>query len=248
MIKAIHTSGAGMVPMMTRLDVIANNLANMNTTGFKRDEVFTKLIKDAALAQAKGQGNIEEAQVQHVTDFSGGSLDPTGNPLDLAVQGRGFFVVETPGGMRYTRNGNFTLTKEGTLVTAQGNPVMGVNGRIEVPDPQNLGQGQLVVMDSGEVLADNKSIGRVRLVDFPDESGLTKETNSLFAAPAGTPAMDIHEDKAMIKQGFLEGSNVEGLEEMIALVELTRNFESNQKVIQTEDATLDKTNDVGRFQ
>lgn len=248
MIKAIHTSGAGMVPMMTQLDVIANNLANMNTTGFKRDEVFLKLVKDAAVAQAQGKGSVAETQVEKATDFTEGTLEPTNNPLDLAVQGRGFFVIETPGGLRYTRNGNFTLTTEGMLVTAQGYPVMGENGRIQLPDLQNLGQGQLTVAESGEIILNNKSVGRIRLADFPDQAGLTKETSSLFAAPAGTLQTDIHEDKAVIKQGFLEGSNVEGLEEMIAMIELTRNFEANQKVIQTEDGTLEETNGVGRFQ
>lgn len=247
MIKAIHTSGAGMLPMMAQLEVIANNLANMNTTGFKRDEVFMKLMNDAAAAQAEGKGNLAEGQVEHVTDFSEGSLTATNNPLDLAVQGRGFFVIDTPDGLRYTRNGNFTLTTDGTLVTGQGNPVMGVNGKIQLSDLQNLSQGQLIVTASGEIIVDNKSVARLRLVDFPNETGMIKETDSLFAAPAGMQQTEIHGDGATVKQGFLEGSNVEGLEEMIAMVELTRNFESNQRVIQSEDGTLEKTNDVGRF-
>ena len=124
---------------------------------------------------------------------------------------------------------------------------MGVSGRIQLPDLQNISQGQLIVAESGEIMADNKPVARLRIVDFPDEAGLTKETNSLFAAPQGTQLTQVREDQAAVKQGFLEGSNVEGLEEMIAMVELTRNFESNQRVIQTEDSTLDKTNDVGRF-
>jgi flagellar basal-body rod protein FlgF len=247
MIKGIHTSAAGMLPMMTRLDVIANNLANMNTTGFKRDEVFMHLVKDAALAQAQGAGNSAEAEVQHVTDFSEGSLNPTNNPLDLAMQGRGFFVIDTPQGMRYTRNGNFTLTTQGVLVTAKGDPVIGTSGRIQIPNTQDLSQGKIVVSESGEIIVDNKSVARLRIVDFADTSVLMKEDGSLFSGPLGLPVNDIHENKVSVRQGFLEGSNVEGLEEMIALVELTRNFESNQRVIQTQDTTLEKTNEVGRF-
>lgn len=248
MIKGIHTSGAGMQPMMTRLEVIANNLANMNTTGYKRDEVFMQLVKDAALMQAQGKGDLSEVQVERITDFSDGSLIPTNNPLDLAVQGRGLFVVETPQGLRYTRNGNFSLTADGILVTAQGDPVMGVNGKIQLPDLQNLKQGQIVISESGEIDVDNRSIARLRVVDFAAGMGLTKETSSLFVAPSGVSPGEIHEDSVQIRQGFLEGSNVEGLEEMIAMIELTRNYESNQRVIQAEDGTLERANDVGRFQ
>lgn len=247
MIKGIHTAGTSLVPMMTRLEVIANNLANMNTTGFKRDSVFMKLVKDAAVAQAQGKSEPAEAQVQRVTDFSAGTLIPTNNPLDVAIQGRGFFVVDTPGGPRFTRNGNFGLTVDGTLVTSQGDPVLGMNGRIQIPDLQDMTQGKLVISESGEVLADNKPVARLRVVDFLDLTRLRKENESLFAAPPQIPPADIHEDSTRVRQGYLEGSNVEGLEEMIAMIELTRTFESNQKVMQAQDATLDKTNDVGRF-
>ena len=247
MIKGIHTAGSGMLPMTTRLEVIANNLANMNTTGFKRDEVFTKLVKDAAFIQAQGKGNDGEMQIEHVTDFSEGVLNPTNNPLDLAVQGRGFFVVDSPGGLRYTRNGNFTLTTNGDIVTADGNPVMGVHGRVQLQNLQNLHSEQLVITESGEMVLDGKSVARLRIVDFADVRNLVKEAGSLFAAPVTMQPMEVHEDTARIKQGFLEGSNVEGLEEMIAMIELTRNFESNQRMITTLDGTLEKSNDVGRF-
>jgi flagellar basal-body rod protein FlgG len=246
MIKGIHTAGAGMLPMMTRLEVIANNLANMNTTGFKRDSVFTQLIKDADLARAQGRVELAEAQVERITDFSDGSFNPTNNPLDVAVQGRGFFVVETPAGTRYTRNGNFMLSTNGTLITSQGYSVVGTTGKIQVPNLQKLTQGQLLISESGEIIIDNKAVARLRVVDFADPTRLLKESNSLFAAPQEMPAIDIHEDSTRVKQGFLEGSNVEGLEEMIALVELSRNFESNQRVIQAQDGTLEKAIEVGR--
>jgi flagellar basal-body rod protein FlgF len=247
MIKSIHTSGAGMVPMMTKLEVLANNLANMNTTGFKGDGVFMKLVKDAALRNAQSDGNYSDSQVEPTTDFTEGSLDPTNNPFDLAVQGRGFFVVDTPGGQRYTRNGNFTITSEGTLVTQQGHPVEGVNGRIQIPDPQNVSRAQVLINDAGEVIVDNKEIARIRLVDFEDPRVLRKEDSSNFVAPTGTPVMELRAGSTQIKQGFLEGSNVNGLEEMISMIELVRNFESNQRVLQSQDGTLDKTNEVGRF-
>jgi flagellar basal-body rod protein FlgF len=247
MIKSIHTAGSGMVPMMTKLEVIANNLANMNTTGFKGDGVFMKLVKDAALKNAQSDGNYAETQVEPTTDFTNGSLEPTNNPLDVAVEGSGFFVVDTAGGQRFTRNGNFTMTPDGTLVTQQGHPVEGINGRIQIPDPQNLAHAQIVVTEAGEVVVDNKQIGRLRIVDVEDPRVLKKEDSSMFVAPVGTPVQEMREENTRIRQGYLEGSNVNGLEEMIAMVELVRNFESNQRVVQTQDSTLDKTNDVGRF-
>jgi len=242
MIKGLQTSSSGLVPMMTRLDVIANNLANANTTGFKRDSVFVKLVEDAGIAQAQGKGESAEAQVQRVTDFSDGVLTPTNNPLDVAIQGRGFLVVNTPEGLRYTRNGNCELAADGTLVTPQGDAVMGTSGNIRFPDLQGLSQGKVVVTESGEVLVDNKLVDRLRVVDFPDVTKLQKESNSLFAAPIEMSPVEMRDDSVRIRQGFLEGSNVEGLEEMMAMIELTRNFESNQRVIQAQDSTLDKTN------
>jgi flagellar basal-body rod protein FlgG len=104
-----------------------------------------------------------------------------------------------------------------------------------------------VVTEAGEVVVDNKQIGRLRIVDFEDPRVLKKEDSSMFVAPVGTPVREMREENTRIRQGYLEGSNVNGLEEMIAMVELVRNFESNQRVVQTQDSTLDKTNDVGRF-
>jgi flagellar basal-body rod protein FlgG len=247
MIKGIHTAADAMIPAMTKLEVVANNLANMNTTGFKRESVFLKLVKDAAVARAQGKGEFSEAQVQRVTDFSDGTLLPTGNPLDVAVQGRGFFVVESSGGPRYTRNGNFRLAQDGTLVTAQGIPVEGKSGRITLADIQNLKGSSVVIAETGEILVDNKPVDRLRIVDFAEPERLRKEGDSLFAAPVDMLSKDIAHDGTSVRQGYLEGSNVEGLEEMIAMIELTREFESNQRMIQTLDGTLEKANEAGRF-
>src|SRR5208283_4395063 len=119
MIKGIYAAGSGLMPRMLKLEVIANNLANISTTGFKRDNIFVQIMKDTGVEQAKGNGDLSGLKVREYTDFSEGSMNQTGNKLDLAIQGSGFFAAETPNGVRYTRNGSFSLSTDGTIVTSQ---------------------------------------------------------------------------------------------------------------------------------
>ncbi len=246
MIKGIFTSGSGMHPRMLRLQVIANNLANINTTGFKRDSMFIQALKKTGLIQQQNDGDLAGLDVRQFTDFSEGSLAPTNNPFDVAIQGRGFFVVETPQGMQYTRNGNFMLSADGSLVTSQGYPVLGVGGRIQFPDIRKLAQGNVAITATGEIFADNSLIGKLRVVDFERASDLRKQGNTLFSTSAKELFTEADGKTTAIKQGFLEESNVDGIEEMIEMIELNRSFESDQKSIQYQDSTLEKAMDVGR--
>jgi flagellar basal-body rod protein FlgF len=247
MIKGIGSAGSALKPMMTRLDVLANNLANLNSTGFKRDNLFTEALSDAALREAQGRGELSGSQSRQYTDLSEGSVQQTGNPLDLAIQGRGFFTVETPRGVRYTRNGSFSLSREGLLVTSEGYPVLGTNGVISFPDPQQIGAGAITVSEQGEVAIDKRALATLRMSDFDNALQLTKDGNTLFRAVGPEKRMDPGVNPARVRQGCIEESNVDGVEEMIAMIELTREFESNQKAIQQQDATLDKTLEVGRM-
>ena len=159
MIKGIYASGTGMMPRMLKLEVIANNLANISTAGFKRDNIFVQIMKNTAVAQTKGGGDLSGLNVKEYTDFSEGSLSPTSNKLDLALQGSGFFVAQTPNGPRYTRNGSFSLSTDGTIVTSQGYPVLGAGGPIQLPDMQKLSQGDISIDETGEVTVDGKKLG-----------------------------------------------------------------------------------------
>jgi flagellar basal-body rod protein FlgG len=247
MIKGIHAAEASMRPKLARLDVLANNLANITTTGFKKDRVFVQMLKDSAAAQAEGKGDLDGLSVRHAVDFSEGPLQNTGNPLDLAIQGRGFFVVEGRDGVRYTRNGGFTLSADGVVTTHEGYVVQGVQGPIRFPDMQRLEKGNVSVSETGEIAVDKQVIGVLRVVDFLDVSQLRKDHQSLFVAGPDVLPVERREGSLVIRQGHLEGSNVEGIEEMIALVELSRAFETDQRVIAAQDESLQKAIDMGRL-
>lgn len=247
MIKGLASSEASMRPKMARLEVLANNLANINSTGFKRDRVFVELLKESAVAQAQGKGDLEGVKVTQYTDFSEGSLQQTGNPLDLALQGRGFFVVDTPRGQRYTRNGNFKLSTDGSLITSEGYSVQGDGGKIRFPDIRKLQEGKVAISDTGEITLDREQMGHLRVVDFADLTRLQKDHQSFFMAEPGNIMMEGPGNGTAVRQGYLEESNVEGIEEMITMIELNRNFETDQKVIQAQDATIDKSLEVGRL-
>lgn len=244
MIKGIFTSGSGMQPRMLRLEVLANNLANIDTTGFKKENIFVELLQ-RKLSTEQQPTELAGFDVRQYTDFSEGSLRQTGNPLDLAIDGQGFFVVETPRGPRYTRNGHFKLANDGTIVNEQGYAVLGAGGRIQLPDVQKPVEGALAITESGDVLVANQPIGRFRIVQFEDLRELKKEGNSLFVGENVQPR-DRNSSAVAVRQGYLEESNVEGIAEMIMMVELNRSFETDQKALQYQDATLERAMDVGR--
>ncbi|MER3522592.1 MAG: flagellar basal-body rod protein FlgF [Ignavibacteria bacterium] len=248
MIKGLYASSNGMPPMMVKLEVIANNLANINTSGFKKDGLFVQMMNDPGIAPVVGAGKLStRVQTERVTDFSEGSLVQTSNPLDLALQGRGFFVVQTPQGTRYTRNGNFTIALDGTLTTGDGFPVLAKDGTIKFPDLQQLAQESVRILPTGEIHVGTKAIGALRIVDFEDTTRLQKAGGALFSLDS-TDDTGMHEvELPTVRQGYLEESNVDGIAEMIEMIEITRHFESNQKAIASQDATLEKVLEVGKF-
>jgi len=248
MIKGLYSSSNGMPPMQVRLEVIANNLANINTNGFKRDSLFVQMMNDSGVAPPAGAAEISSrVNVERVTDFAEGALVQTSNSLDLALQGSGFFVVQTPQGVRYTRNGNFSITLDGTLTTQEGYPVLGKEGAIKFPDLQKLAQESVAVAATGEVSVGKNTIGTLRIVAFEHPHRLKKEGGSLFGVdPTNDPGVrDV--ELPTVRQGFLEESNVDGIAEMIEMIEITRHFESNQKAIAAQDATLEKVLEAGKF-
>ena len=247
MIKGIFSSGSGMQPRMLRLEVIGNNLANINTTGFKRDNIFIQVLKNASTVNDMQSNDLEGLDIVQFTDHGEGSLYQSNNPLDLAIQGEGFFVVETPRGQRFTRNGNFTLGLDGTILTSEGYPVLGSNGRIQLPDINKLSQGDIAISPAGEITVDRNILGKIRIVAFDDMRKLKKDGNSLFVTEEKGRELDSTKDSTIIRQGFLEESNVDGIEEMIAMVELSRSFESDQKAIQYQDSTLERAVEMGRL-
>ncbi|MEN6412106.1 MAG: flagellar basal-body rod protein FlgF [Veillonellales bacterium] len=246
MIRGIYSAAAGMMTEIVRSDVTANNLANANTTGFKKDvsiskdfnSVLIERINDGASSPIGEMGS--GSQVDEVaTIYTGGQIRATGNDLDLAINGKGFFAVQTPNGIRYTRNGSFTRSSRGELVTGDGYRVMGQRGAVRVND------GKLTVNAMGQVFVDGVQTDRLRVTDFADTKQLTKEGSSLFAASDNARTQPV---SGQVEQGCLEMSNVNVVSEMVNLIANYRAYEVNGKTVQAHDSLLDKAvNDVGKI-
>jgi len=247
MIKGIYTSAVGMTPNKIKLDVIANNLANISTTGFKKDNIFVRILKSSVLDINKNGGNeLSGLYITEYTSFDQGNFKQTGNPLDLAINGNGFFVVQTPDGPRYTRNGNFTITGDGRIVNSNGYALIGLGGEIKLPNITELKDSDIRVTNKGEVYVNDKFIDRIKVVWFNDLTKLRKSSSTSFVADNDAGEIDLVEGYE-IYQGFLEESNVNAVEEMVRMIEASRIYESNYKSVQHQDDTLAKANEVGKL-
>lgn len=198
---------------MRAVDTIANNLANASTVGFKRD--FAGILA----------GKMEETlNARTQVDLSSGNLINTGNELDVAIGGSGFFVIQTPAGERYTRSGNFGLNADGELVTKDSMKVLSASG-----SPIMLGRGKVAIQDEGVITVDNKEVAALKIVTFSDPAKLQKEGFCRFSwqgvAGGIQPAAD-----PKLKSGYLEGSNVNPINEMVNLIATYREFEALQGV------------------
>jgi flagellar basal-body rod protein FlgF len=248
MIKGIYTSALGLLPLQKKIEVIANNLANVNTTGFKRDNAFANELISASQLFRDGTIDPTEKDIseQTTTDFSQGTLQETGNPLDLAIDGQGFFAVQTNEGLKLTRDGSFTLSTDGTLVTRNGDPVMGTSGSIRIDDIQELQKSQLVIGRDGVVKAGNKIYGQIQIMSPADLNDLSKAGQNLYSLKTDTVPGQVDPSMFSVRQGFLEGSNVNPIDEMVAMIQIQSNFEAGQKAIQSQDTSLGQANQVGQ--
>ncbi|NMC74289.1 MAG: flagellar basal-body rod protein FlgF [Geobacteraceae bacterium] len=241
--SGIYAALSGGLASMKRMDVLANNLANSNTTGFKKGSIQFESIL-AGMGEEGAQPGAADTPLlvseQYGIDFSPGPLHKTGNTLDLALDGDGFFVVNTPEGKAYTRQGNFRLDGNGTLVTADGREVLGRGGPIVI-------NGSSVSFDAqGKIFVEGIEAGAIDVVDFPKPYALKMVGNGLFMpreeGAAGQPAT-----KTSVIQGSLEGSNVNTIEEMARIIETTRGYEACQKAIQNYDTLTGKAvNELGK--
>ena len=242
--SGMYAAVSGSLTAMRRLDIISNNLANVNTPGYKKDKMsFEGLLAGTANPPAVPQGKTADPVLQKENiyiDYAAGPTSQSGNPLDLALDGDGFFAVTTPQGTAYTRQGNFRASVDGTLVTVDGYPVQGTGGAsIRV-------QGSQVEINAkGVVTVDGTQAGTISVVDFEKPYTLTKTGNALFV-PADSQAPP-QASNAQVHQGHLEGSNVESITEMVQMIETNRYFEACSKVIQNFDAIANKAaNELGR--
>ena len=254
MIRGWYIGSSGMNAQQTRLDAISNNLANADTTGFKRDIAVSKSFPELLMRRMNDDGVYEtpfgSADVAPIigkiglgvetnelyTDFEQGSFKQTSTHTDMALSGEGFFAVETPSGERYTRNGNFLVGKEGILVTKEGYPVLGENGYIRVADDR------FTVNQDGMVYSENdmELIDRFKIVRFDNERYLQKMGSSLYQDTDVTGSAYVAEGKErpVVLQNYVETSNVNVVNEMVSMIEVNRAYEANQKTIQSQDTMM----------
>ena len=241
MMGGIQALVPSMQAQMLRQDVLANNLANASTAGFKRDDLLLAPPGTDAGTLAGHGVNVSPALRQPVaqfTDFSPGVVRDTGRPLDAALTGPGFFVVDTPAGQRYTRNGGFIRSADGYLAAADGARVLGTNGPIVIRSTAGVTIGP-----QGEVQEGGRVIDTLRVVDFPLPYQLLKEGNGLFVPVGAEPT--IVRAPQVVGSG-LENSNVNSVETMVGMIDLLRKYEASQRAVQSVDEANQSANEIGK--
>ena len=216
--------------LQRQMDVLANNMANMNTTGFKSESIlFEEYVMPVARDQDFPRTDQPLSYVQDwatIHDLSGGAMVQTGSELDVGLNGDGFFAVQTPAGERWTKSGSFQLSATGILVDLNGNPVLGEGGPIQFgPDESGI-----EIAADGAVSSSAGAKGNLRLVEFANAQELTREGNNLFAG--GTP---IAATNTRAMQGFIEKSNVSGIAEMAEMIRVQRAYESAASLAAKQD-------------
>ncbi len=269
MIPGLYTGASGMKAQLDRMNALSNNLSNVDVTGYKRDISVSKAFPQMLLRRTNDNGvykfpfgSADMAPVvgtmgsgveynESFTVFEQGELQQSNNPFDLALDGKGFFSIETPTGERYTRNGTFHLSKEGVLVTKDGLPVKGENGIIQIKknnfvvdkqgnvyqnatfdgDPQRL-----VSMEENE-WENLELVDRLKVVDFERPRFLKKQGSSMWKTTeeTGEAMRAALGSETKVEQGFLENSNVNPVTEMVKMIEVNRAYEANQRTIRTQD-------------
>ncbi len=218
------------IALQRRMDVVANNMANINTTGFKAEK---SLFEQYVMPVARDQDFMGEDQpLSYVQDWatmhdlSGGAMVQTGNELDAAINGDGFFAVQTAGGDRWTKAGSFQLDNTGTLVDLSGNPVLGDGGPIQFGPEET----DITISEDGSISSSAGDKGRLRLVEFANPQAISHEGNNLFSG--GTP---IAATQSRVVQGFIEKSNVSGVSSMAEMIKVQRAYESAASLAQRQD-------------
>lgn len=276
MIRGLYTAASGMQAQQHRLNALSNNLANVDLTGYKKDTSVHKAFPEMMIRRFNDDGvhqfpigSVDTAPIvgklgmgveynESYTVFDQGAMKETSNPFDIALDGDGFFTIQTNDGERYTRNGTFILGKEGYLLTKEGYPVLGEEGPIQIKlnnftidkkgrifqngalsdNPQRL-----VSMQEND-WAESEMVDTLKLVKFEGNGNrfLKKQGSSLWAdtVESGNAYMTDIEERPTVLQGFLEASNVNTVSEMVNMIEVNRAYEANQKMISTQDTLLGK--------
>jgi flagellar basal-body rod protein FlgF len=280
MLRGIYTSASGMSAMQSKLDILSNNLANVDLAGYKKDTSVMKAFPDIQIRRQNDDGVVAFPLGSYdkmpfvgklgtgvelnesFTNYSQGSLKETNNDFDLALDGKGFIAVETEKGERYTRNGSFTIDKEGYLVTKDGYKVLSEDGYIQIKannfvvdkegniyqNREYAGNPQRLVERNENEWMDKEQLGKLKIVRFPRERELRREGNSLYYEDkfTGEHYIPDGDNRPKIIQGFIESANINPVTEMVDMIEVQRIYEANQKSIQSHDQLLGRLiNEVG---
>lgn len=250
MLDGLYIASSAGVKQQRKLEVISNNLANLNTPGFKKDELVFKEMEPpfkatAVFEDTRSRPGLSSLSNTHGSSYVGvdnetinfkqGSLQKTGNPSDLALEGEGFFVVETPDGPRYTRQGSFRLNEQGQLVNGDGFVFQAIGETNILIPPDN----PVISVDSQGVVSigldqETQNVGQLKLVRFENPRALKKEGEGLYSI-SDPDRQAIPLEDAKVLQGFVENSNVNAVEEMTRMIQTVRTFEAYQKIIQSID-------------
>src|SRR5271155_3139453 len=235
--SGFYSAFTGLAARMQSLDLVANNLANVNTAGYKSQKEFyralTASLHNLSLTPVNQAINDFGMLGGSRTDFTPGSLDPTGNDTDLAIDGAGFFAVKSKtGAEHFTRNGNFSLNTQRQLVDSEGNLLQGEDGPIQVPS------GKLTISTDGTVSVDGAIVSKLKVVDFAPGTELTLEGNTDFSAPAGS-AKPLAAPQ--LREGMLEASNSNPVQSAVALINLQRNAEMMQRALSIFNTDFNQT-------
>lgn len=247
--RGLYTAAAGMMTMLSRVQMISNNLANANTPGYREDllrlstfpqQLTARLFSDGHVQQIGALGNGVTSE-SVVTRFVQASFKPTDSPLDVAIQGEGFFSVQTPQGLRYTRDGSFRRDGNNQLVTNQGDLVLSPAGT-----PINVAPGLVTILPTGEIRVDDQPAGQIAITEFQEAGQLKKLGNNLFedlenrAGAQPSPTSNVY-------QGYLELSNVDPVRAMADIMASQRSYEASSRMMQLlDEMTSRAVGDVGR--
>ncbi len=249
MVKGLYTAYTGMLNQQNKMDVISHNLANAAVTGYKKegstsqafDTVLAYKIRDRSIGvhtQRIGGMNLGVKIGENYTDYGQGPFKNTDNTYDLAISGNGFFCVQFTNkagvtSTKYTRDGSFTLNVDGYMVTKDGDYLLDTNGNRIRLDPLSTSR----IDESGTIFQNDRIVARIGLQDFEDYNYLEHYGENYYQPVNGYRFKNAD---GQIIEGYLEASNVQVVQEMVEMISVTRTYESNQKVIQTIDSTLDK--------
>lgn len=249
MVRGLYTAYTGMVNEQKRLDIISNNLANSATVGYKEENVTSRSFKDLMMTKIKdgseafvdrniGVSNPGVALGETYMNWEQGSLRETDNTYDMAIQGDGFFAIKVTdakgnSSVKYTRNGQFTITNDGYVVDVDGNRLQGANGDVQIP----VDATEVAIKTNGAVYANGDQVDTITLTDFDDYDYLELYGDNMYTAVDGATTKDT---SATILQGFTEQSNVNVVDEMVSMITITRAYEAGQKMIRTQDSLLEQ--------